>query len=399
MPTAPSSPIPLRTAELDYELPDSAIATTPAEPRDSAKLLVCHRAADTVNHTHVSELASFLQPGDLLVLNNTRVAPSRFLGHRPDSHGKVEGLIISPGPAPAVFRAMLRMRRQKPGVEVVLHDRHGGDSGLRLRLLERTSEDDGAWLVQLIDAANPPHPGDATPAANPSTLWDHVGLTPLPPYILAARRQRGDNIPDDLDREHYQTVFAESVPPDQGSIAAPTAGLHLTPELLSALRALNIRTANVTLHVGIGTFKPVETEFVHDHPMHTEWCRVPADTARALADARSNNHRIIAVGTTTARTLESFESPADMLARGERGIDTRILITPGYRFRHVDALLTNFHLPRSTLMAMVAAFLQDRGADAPPHHAGVPRLLALYHEALSHHYRFYSFGDAMLILP
>lgn len=394
---------PIRTSELDYELPIERIATTPAEPRDSARLMVCSRTEPGIaEHAYVRNVGRFLRQCDLLVLNRTRVVPCRFVGHRPDSGGKVEGLIIGLGEQAGTWRAMLRMRRQKAGVEVAVHDRDGSDSGVRMRLIERSDAGSGAWSVRLTDAR--PTQAHDGPCEVDGSLWDRVGLTPLPPYIVSARREQGVRVSDEADRERYQTVYAAEARLDTnggtgtahsfGSVAAPTAGLHFTPDLLDSLRASGVRFAEVTLHVGLGTFKPVETDWVNDHPMHAEWCVVPEATARAIETARAEGGRVVAVGTTTARTLESFRSTEDMAARGPRGIETRILITPGHLFRHVDALMTNFHLPRSTLLAMVAAFLE-----ADEQGAGVRRLLDLYQQAIDRGYRFYSFGDAMLILP
>ncbi len=385
----------LLTADLDYTLPAAAIATTPANPRDSAKLMVCRNSpAAAVEHTQISDLCRFFETGDLLVLNNTRVLPHRFVGHRADTGAKAEGLILGPSTDDhaGAFTAMIRTRRQKPGVEIALHGHDGGESGLRLRLHDRVSANSAAWVVTLMDE-------NGNSLAFDAQSLERFGLTPLPPYILTARRDRGESWHDEVDRTGYQTVFAETAGGLHGSIAAPTAGLHFTPALLSRLLAVGVRTTTVALQVGLGTFKPVEAERIDDHPMHSEWCRVPAHTALAIAETRASGKRVVAVGTTAARTLESFESTHDMLGRGEPGIDTRILITPGYRFRHVDALLTNFHLPRSTLMAMVAAMLEQGEPASAPRPSGVARLLLLYQEALAQGYRFYSFGDAMLILP
>lgn len=325
------------------------------------------------------------------MLNRTRVAACRFVGHRLDTGGKAEGLILGPGPEPGTWRALVRARRQRPGVEIVLQGHHGHDSGVRLRLVERIQEDPGAWVVMAVDPDAAQH---AEGAGGPN-LWDRVGLTPLPPYILAARRHLHQTVDEASDRARYQTVYAqEPGESERSSLAAPTAGLHFTPELLDRLALLGVRTASVVLQVGLGTFKPVETEWINDHPMHAEWCMIPGETAQAISAIRASGGRIFAIGTTTARTLESFESTDDMLTRGAAGIQTRLLITPGHRFRHLDALVTNFHLPRSTLLAMVAAFLETGTTQS-----GLPRLLALYQEALDRGYRFYSYGDAMLILP
>ena len=403
-----STPSRLRTEELDYPLPESSIATEPSEPRDAAKLLVYHRTdsssrtstSGAIQHLHARDLPSLVRPGDLLILNDTRVLPARFVGVRSDTGGKVEGLYVSPGPIERTWTVLLKMKRQRAGIEVALLDSHGAASDVRLRLLERPrGSSENGWTVEVLTGSAPP----ATTDLSPHSLLERIGRTPLPPYILAARKHREAVTADAKDRERYQTVFARptgsqeqatQADPARGSVAAPTAGLHFTPELLSRLTASGVQHRKVTLQVGLGTFKPVECEYVDEHPMHAEWCTVPRETTEAIERTRSRGGRIIAVGTTSVRTLESFVSIEDMRERGPRGISTGILITPGYRFKHVDALMTNFHLPRSTLMSLVGAFIQDREHTT----SGVERTKALYAEALALGYRFYSYGDAMLIL-
>ena len=400
----------LRTADLDYPLPEELIATTPASPRDAARLMVVSRSDPSrLEHRFVRDLPEILRPPalresmppDLMIVNSTRVLPARFKGVRTDTGGHVEGLYLgstdaSPaggGDATVGWTVLLKMRRMKPGVRVRLFDRSGSESDLHLRLVERAGDSAGAWHVAVE------HEG---PACNPAHLLDRIGLTPVPPYILASRRRTHLEVPDDLDRSTYQTVYAATnMPMDHGSVAAPTAGLHFTPELLARLKSSRVERAEVFLDVSLGTFKPVETEFVEQHPMHSEWCQVPRETAEML---RSSHGRVIAVGTTAARTLESFVSTDEMLR--EHSMHTRLLITPGYAFKHIDALLTNFHLPQSTLLAMVAAFLapptvhpinaEIRQVDSP---SGIDRVKAIYAEAIREQYRFYSFGDAMLVLP
>ena len=445
----------LPTADLDYPLPEELIATAPAEPRDSARLLVVSRTDPSmVQHRNVRDLPEILRPRsiraamrhDLLVVNATRVLPARFRGVRIDSGGHVEGLYIQPAPGGTVaggargegseggprWLVLLKMRRMKPGVQVRLLDRHDRDSGVMLRLVERYREEaegvpsaqfaatereepgdssgvqtgegkgGGGWIVEVL--APTLNLSAATTAAD---LLEYVGLTPVPPYILSARRKSHTSVPEDRDRLTYQTVYATGrhERPGHGSVAAPTAGLHFTPGLLERLLDAGVQRSEVNLDVGLGTFKGIETPFVEQHPMHTEWCCVPSETARAIVSLRSQRvqagsttslagARLIAVGTTAARTLESFENIDDMLRRPARG--TNLLITPGYKFRHVDALLTNFHLPRTTLMAMVGAFLEP-DPDRPGQ--GIERLKAIYAEATRERYRFFSFGDAMLILP
>ncbi len=419
----------LRTSELDYHLPEGMIATRAAEPRDAARMLVVSRRdAGRREDRHVRDLSEYLRPNDLLVLNTTRVLPARFEGVREDTGGHAEGLYLGRLAPDAEggehWRVLLKMRRMKPGVRVRLHDRDGHDSGFSIRLIERlhaeddtrreeyTKEsdarkephgDDGGWRVAVeivsISEEGEAHARDACAAA--AGLLERIGLTPLPPYIRAARKRQEETSAEAADRERYQTVYAETLARDAegaGSVAAPTAGLHFTPELLETLRRQGVSTAHVTLHVGTGTFKGVETEFVEQHPMHEEWCRVPGETAAAIEQCRAAGGRVIAVGTTSVRTLESFDSLDDLRARGPAGVATRLLITPGYGFKFVDGMMTNFHLPHSTLMALVGAMLEPPSnveADMP----GIRRLKALYTHAIKQQYRFYSFGDAMLVLP
>lgn len=402
----------LPTADLDYHLPEDLIPTAPADPRDAARLLVVSRSdPGLIQHRHVRDLPSLLRTGpspDLLVLNTTRVLAARFVGLRSDTGGRAEGLYIGPGHAPGEmptgvrWTVLLKMRRMRPGVRVSLLSRTGDPSGVSLLLLERVGAD-GGWLVEVESSDLALVPGVAA-----EDLLERVGLTPVPPYILAARKRHDIGIADDVDRERYQTVYASEPDPAQGplvaerntriggSVAAPTAGLHFTPELLATLAAGGVPRAEVVLHVGLGTFKPVEAEFVEQHPIHAEWCAIEPHHGQAILDARSRGSpssqgsRVIGVGTTTARALESFSD--DHLRTGHAHA-TKLLITPGHHWRHLDGLLTNFHLPRSTLLAMVASLFSTPGS------SGVERIRALYALAIEHRYRFYSYGDAMLILP
>lgn len=377
----------LNVNDLDYELPESAIARTAAEPRDAARLLVVKRTDPAfIEHRHVRDLPGLLNAGDLLVVNRTRVVPARFTGYRADTRGAVEGLFLSLAgdqTSERRWRVMLKGRRMKPGITINLTDTAGRESGVRLGLvtLENDGEQQGQWTVDVYGEDQ----GETATA-----ILDRVGSTPLPPYILAARKRHDDHINERTDRDRYQTVYAGQ---DAGSVAAPTAGLHFTPALLESLKARGVGRAEVTLHVGTGTFKPVEVEFVEQHPMHAEWCQAPASVGTAVAAARNAGGRVFAVGTTSARTLESF-TPEELSAGAEKW--SRLLITPGFQFRNLDGLMTNFHLPRSTLMAMVAALLDERSGGAGD---GVARLKAMYAEALEKGYRFYSYGDAMLVLP
>lgn len=371
----------LPTRALDYDLPEDLIATEPARPRDSARLLVISRADPSparAQHLRIRDLPPLLEPSDLLILNRTAVLPARFRGVREDSGGKVDGLYLEQArhDDPLAWSVLLKSRRTKPGIFIRLLLRDGARSPMRLRLVERNpdSPDSGQWIARVEGA--PEH-------ADTPAILAMIGLTPLPPYIRQARKRSGQHSDDERDREDYQTVYA--APDRSASVAAPTAGLHFTPELLARLRERGVQTAEVTLHVGIGTFKPIETEYVEQHPMHSEWCTVPRETLGAIGDVRARAGRVIAVGTTAARALESVnpDEPAEGPFR------TSLLIKPGHDWRNADGLLTNFHLPRSTLLAMVAS-LFPRGMDD---------LLPLYAEAIERRYRFYSFGDAMLILP
>ncbi|MCE7973407.1 MAG: tRNA preQ1(34) S-adenosylmethionine ribosyltransferase-isomerase QueA [Leptolyngbya sp. PLA1] len=361
----------LRTSDLDYPLPDSAIATAPAPAREDARLLVVGAEAGMVRHLRVPDLTALLSPGDVLVRNRTRVVPARFVGTRPETGAKAEGLFLREL-GPARWAAMIKTRRVGEGVRIALTSRTGEVSAVRLTLVRRLDEP-GAWEVHVEDPCG----------RSVRSLLDELGRTPLPPYILAARRRSGLEVSDDVDRARYQTEFAAG---EAASVAAPTAGLHLTPTIEAALAARGVRVADVELQVGTGTFRTVETEFVEQHDMHEERCLVPVETAREVDAAIARGSRVVCVGTTSARTLEAA---AVQSATPGEWFSTRLLITPGYRFRVTGALLTNFHLPRSTLMALVAAMLPG----------GAPQLRTFYEQALSHGYRFYSYGDAMLVLP
>lgn len=369
----------LRTDELDYQLPAGMIATEPISPRDAARLMVVHdRGAGAVEHRRVSDLPELLLAGDRLVFNTTRVLPARFVGVREDTGGKVGGLFLKQL-GHGRWLAMVKARRFRPGAPIRLFDAAGHRTGVVLSLIERPSEDESAWVVAVRDEGGP-IASERTPA-----VLQRVGLTPLPPYILAARRDCGLTRPDAQDRASYQTVYAGER--EAGSVAAPTAGLHFTPELLTRLVQRGIERSDTLLHVGAATFKPIETEHVEEHPMHAEWCSMTGDAAGAIRQTRTRGGRVIAVGTTAVRTLESYAP--HMEGELPPWIQTRLLIAPGYRWQVVDGLLTNFHLPRSTLLALVAAMVQG----------GPARVRELYALAMDERYRFYSYGDAMLILP
>ena len=486
----------LPTDELDYDLPERLIATHPASPRDSARLLVVSRSdPDRLEHRCVSDLPGLLDSGDMLVFNTTRVVPARLTGVRRDTRGRVEGMFLRQS-AEDEWVVLLRGRRLKPGVVIDLH-LTGRGVGAFLVLRKKDESEQGAWFVRVSETSAPQDsrlktqdpknpiacapgfgepqasrpktqdpknpvacapgfdesqasrpkpqdpknpvacaPGFGEPQAsrlktqdpknpvacapgfgesqasrpkpqdpkNPvacapgfgesqasslkpqASLLDRVGLTPLPPYILRARRHAHEIGDERQDRASYQTVYAKS----PGSVAAPTAGLHFTPELLGDLATRGVGRADVVLHVGTGTFKPISSETVEGHEMHAEWCSMDEQTLSMLTRIHEGEGRVIPVGTTSARTIESYAE------RGEPcpdRMETRLLICPGYRWRVTDGLLTNFHLPRSTLLAMVAALFSDNGRD------GIGRLLGYYRVAIAEGYRFYSYGDAMLVLP
>jgi len=345
---------PIRLSDYDYELPPELIAQQPIEPRDAARLLVLDRRTGRIEHRIFREIGDYLQPGDLLVVNDSRVLPARLFGRR-GTGGQVELLLLQ-ARGDGRWEALARpARRLRPGEVLTILPRESGLAGpAPATILERLEE--GRVLVQL-------------PAQVLDAL-DRYGHVPLPPYIRQALR----------DPERYQTVYAREL----GSVAAPTAGLHFTPELLERLQRLGVGLARVTLHVGLGTFKPVQVEDVRQHRMHAEWYHVPAETLSAIRSTRERGHRVVAVGTTSARTLESISDRLD--EPGDLTGWTDLFIVPGHRWRVVDALITNFHLPRSTLLLLVCSF------------AGRELIFRAYREAVERGYRFYSFGDATLIL-
>jgi S-adenosylmethionine:tRNA ribosyltransferase-isomerase len=365
--------------------------------------MVVERATRTITHAFVRDLPRFLRSGDALVVNRTSVLRARVLVRDAASGRATEGLLLEPCAERDCWRILLRQaKRFAPQTLLQLVDHAGIESDDALELIARDGE---AWIARLRPGARG---GDV------AAMLERSGHTPLPPYILKARRDAGIEVDDDEDRAEYETVYADHTA--RGSVAAPTAGLHFTPELLQQIGAQGIPTHEVILHVGAGTFKPVDVEDLRDHPMHTESFHVPASTLATLEAtrlARSNGQaRLIAVGTTTVRALESLPEPLPSSSEDdtERGAGigglTNILISPGYQFRHVDALLTNFHLPRSTLLALVGAFLgMQAGAGAntgantgASTRASMEFLRNVYAVAVRERYRFYSYGDAMLIL-
>ncbi len=371
-------------SELQYDLPPDLIAQHPAERRDQSRLLVLRRVPAAVEHRTFTDLPDLLPPGALLVLNDTRVLPARLHMHR-RTGGRIEGLFLHE--EAGAWQVMLTgAGRLRPG-ELLQID----GSSRTLRLLQRTEP--GVWQAEPV------------PAGNAVPILNEVGHPPLPPYIAratgtepaarksdlgnqnseipphpSATRDTQSAIDERHDVERYQTIYAR-VP---GAVAAPTAGLHFTPEVFDRLDQRGIHRVHVTLHVGVGTFAPIRVESLADHPMHAEWYECSPETAAAVNNARRDGRPVVAIGTTSVRVLESCASPGGAVTPGSGW--TRIFIYPPYRFRAVDILLTNFHLPGSTLLALVFAF------------AGREQILHAYDEAIRARYRFYSYGDAMLIL-
>jgi S-adenosylmethionine:tRNA ribosyltransferase-isomerase len=358
----------MKTSDFDYDLPQELIAQTPVEPRDASRLLVVDRATVRLAHRHFADTGDYLRPGDLLVGNNSRVIPARLHGVK-ETGGAVEIFLLKPNPD-ASWQCLVGGKGLRPGVRVSIQHRDHQD-GIVATVVDETES--GGRII----AFDPPAD---------DWLWD-VGETPLPPYIHEPL----------ADAERYQTVYSRI----EGSVASSTAGLHFTPELLIQLREHGIRFATVTLHIGLDTFRPVQVENVEEHQIHREWAEVPVETAKAINETKLAGGRVIAIGTTVVRTLESAAKialgfrPCDEIPEGAvcgwqtvaafEG-ETDLFIKPGFRFRAVDAMITNFHLPKSTLLMLVSAF------------AGKELIDRAYAEAIRERYRFYSFGDAMLIL-
>lgn len=377
----------MQTSDFDYHLPTELIAQTPLEPRDSSRLLVPDRASGQISHRRFTDIIEYLRPGDVMVFNQIRVISARIRGRRADTGGKVEFLLLREV-SPGAWQAMAQPgRRLRPGARVILEppDRLSGNGGKSLHaplckgrvnggLIAEVlaSNDDGTKIVRL--------PADAD--------LDRLGYVPLPPYIHQRLK----------DSERYQTVYAK----DLGSAAAPTAGLHFTEDLLERIRAIGVETAFVTLHVGLDTFRPVQHEDPAQHQIHTEYYEISPDTAGILTQARAGGRRVIAVGTTSVRVLEQLAEDQHRLGQGQLEAQSGwagLFILPGHKFRLVDAMITNFHLPRSTLLMLVSAFVESvSGRVSPSTGSGRAVLLAAYQEAIARNYRLFSFGDAMLIL-
>ena len=364
----------MRTGDFDYHLPQELIAQSPIEPRDSSRLLVMHRNTGALDHNQFSDILGYLRSGDVMVFNQSRVIPARLYGRRVPTGSNVEFLLINRN-ADGTWHAMAKPgRRLRPGAVVEIEKVHakppsfgGVETEDRLSVEITASHKDGLKTIRLSSEEG----------------IDAFGHTPLPPYIK-------EKLNDD---SRYQTVYAHQ----PGSVAAPTAGLHFTNELLEDVRNLGVDTVFVTLHVGLDTFKPVDEEDPTDHKIHTERYRISPEAAESLNRARTAGRRIIAVGTTSVRVLEQAAQDLDRLNKSKfSGIESEasIFILPGHNFRIVDAMVTNFHLPRSSLLMLVSAFVENN-AQA---NSGCYSIKSAYQEAINNHYRFYSFGDAMLIL-
>ncbi len=340
----------MKTSDFDYPLPETSIAQTPVEPRDSSKLLILHRDSGNVEHRIFRDLSLLLQPNDLLILNRTRVNPARIFAKK-ETGGRVELLLLR--------------RRDELTWEALV-----GGKGLRVGKLVQIEDGPQAEIIEILEGSE-----RLIKFSEPiEPYFSKVGNVPLPPYIHEKLN----------DPERYQTVYSRDV----GSAAAPTAGLHFTSQLLDELKDKGVKIAYVTLHVGLDTFAPVTEENPEEHKIHTEWCELPQETADLINQTKQIGGRVIAVGTTSVRTLESAAS----LTTENRSLITAftgpasIFILPGYKFQVVDAMISNFHLPKSTLIMLVSAF------------AGREKILETYNIAIQEGYRFYSFGDAMLIV-
>lgn len=341
----------LTTEDFDFELPEELIAQTPLEKRDSSRLLILDRETGQIEDKHFDEIIEELAPGDALVMNDTRVLPARLYGEKPETGGHLEVLLLNNTQGDEWETLIKPARRAKVGTQIVF-----GDG--RLRAVVKKELEHGGRIVEFsyegIFLEN----------------LESLGEMPLPPYI----KERLE------DPERYQTVYAK----ENGSAAAPTAGLHFTPELLEKIAAKGVKLVYLTLHVGLGTFRPVSVDNIAEHQMHSEFYRLTEEAAAQLNEVRDNDGKIIAVGTTSIRTLETIGAKFNGEIKADSGW-TDIFITPGYEFKIVQAFSTNFHLPKSTLVMLVSAF------------AGREKTLAAYHHAIEERYRFFSFGDAMFV--
>ncbi|MFB0554197.1 MAG: tRNA preQ1(34) S-adenosylmethionine ribosyltransferase-isomerase QueA [Phycisphaerae bacterium] len=349
----------MKTVKLNYYLPPELIAQHPLRIRSESRLLVLNRTTREILDSRFGNIGDFLSPGDCLVLNDTKVLPARFFARR-DTGGKLEGLFLAENPDRTWDTMLKGSRKLNPSEILILKDKQRGDF-CKAILLEKQSE--GRCLLRLKTEADT------------ETVLDKIGFPPLPPYI----KRDDDPALAKMDKLRYQTVYARHT----GAVAAPTAGLHFTDSLIEQLKQAGIRFAYITLHIGTGTFKPVTTENLEDHQIHQERFGIDEENARIINEAKSKGGRIIPVGTTSTRTLETIAAGSQIKAVSGT---TNLFIKPGYKFKITDAMITNFHLPKSTLLALVAAF------------AGLENILAAYNYAIEQRYRFYSYGDTMLII-
>lgn len=366
----------VRVADFDFELPEELIAQHPATARDASRLLVLHRQSDAIEHQNFRDIAQYFRPDDVLVLNNSRVIPARLRAANPVTGGSFEILLLEENASNDWWAMMRPAKRARVDSEITLLDWRGQSTGVSATVLETNTEGHRRLRFEVRP--------DESPSAVPFDIKDVIekfGELPLPPYIKRPAHHRSAE-----DDARYQTVYAL----DKGSVAAPTAGLHFTNELLAQLRALGIEVCYVTLHVGLGTFAPVKAERVEEHVMHHERFFVEHGVAEKINAAKRDGRRVVAVGTTSVRVLESIarEHGGKVVAGPSR---TNIFIHPPYQFRIVDALITNFHLPRSTLLMLASAFA------APGETIGREKILHAYATAVRERYRFFSYGDAMLI--
>ena len=341
----------MKTSDFFYELPENLIAQTPIEPRNASRLMIVHKKTGELEHRIFKDLGEYLRPGDCLVLNDTRVIPARIYGVKEETGAVVEFLLVSQKEND-VWECLC-----KPGKRAKIGTKFSFGEGKLIGEIIDINEDDGNRFVKFSC--------DGSIYA----VLDEIGAMPLPPYIKEKLK----------DKERYQTVYSKEL----GSAAAPTAGLHFTPEMLDEIRKSGVKTAYVTLHVGLGTFRPVKVDDVTKHKMHTEHYIMPQKTADMINETKKNGGRVICVGTTSCRTVESVATKNGCVCADED--DTSIFIYPGYEFKCMDALITNFHLPESTLIMLVSAF------------AGFDNIMNAYNTAVAEKYRFFSFGDAMFI--
>ncbi|GAC1399735.1 MAG: tRNA preQ1(34) S-adenosylmethionine ribosyltransferase-isomerase QueA [Ktedonobacteraceae bacterium] len=360
-------------SDFDYILPPELIAQTPIEPRDASRLLVVERASGALTHRHFRDIGEYLRPGDLLIANHSRVIPARLLGHRAETGGAVEVLLLSErlDLGTDYWEALVRPgRRLRVGDYIIFDNGSGKSAWLQAEVMAHTEA--GGRVVRLsVVGQERAAEKDSYALVNVRQMIDQVGRMPLPPYIHETLR----------DPERYQTVYSRIT----GSAAAPTAGLHFTPQLLEQLKQQGVQVGFVTLHVGLDTFRPVEVEDYTEHKIHSEEIELDVETAVIINETREHGGRVIAVGTTSVRVLESVARLCDGHIEPYKG-STRLFITPGCAFMAVDAMITNFHLPRSTLLLLVSAFM------------GKDLMEKAYQEAIRERYRFFSFGDAMLLL-